>query len=228
MGINKRSPRGSTLMFVIVVFTFIMLLTVGLMTVTIASHKNAIYQKEKRQAYFSAKSIVDTCVSYITDDTKSYSEQKELIGIGGNLIDKTSDEVEIRDAQGGIWRSHVDVSATVEGGVPKVKVVGTAKNSNNGVEGTVTAIIREDVSTETSNLVVHSNIDLNIRDQLEIVDILSKGGEVRAIVNSDLSAKTIQSHGVINIQSVNGKLITGDIISGVNNGILEETGVLLP
>lgn len=203
-------------MLVIIVFACVLILGTGLIATTMASERNAIYQKENQQAYYAAKSVVDTFLDYLVK--LGHDDQEDLIGATGSLMNKTSDPITIQDNRSGNWECKVQIRP---GGGGKVEVVGTSYNASTGARGEVVGVVKEDMSTLTSSLISHDKINIDSTKSLSMVDIMTEGGGAKLKVNGNLSAKNIQTFGDTKIETTGtGVLSVADVITGAGPAVI--------
>ncbi|MDA3733795.1 hypothetical protein PBV87_20185 [Niameybacter massiliensis] len=133
----KRSQQGNILFVVIIVFAVVLLLGTGLLTITTATHKDAIRYVDKKQASNMAKSALEILVYYFENEPK---HAKELLPDDTfTLI--TSDKFQLKDNSDRKWENQL----TLQGiGNDQFKITAYVKldDSNKMIEDSQSVIIQ--------------------------------------------------------------------------------------
>lgn len=207
MNKERYSKRGNTLLVVVCIFAVILIIGTALLGTVSTSHKYAIKQKDSQQAYYAAKSSVDSLLSHITN--KPLAEQNTLITM---LNGKTSDKIPFRDDQGREWACYVSVNKVGD----LVRVTGTSDNSR-GTKGKIVGEMKKETSSNTSRLISHRNVVIDSSQNIDMVEVTTEGGEVNMKTAGQLSVDLINSHSWVKLEA-GGALSVGNILTKQASG----------
>lgn len=203
---KRHSTKGNILLVVVCVFAVILIMGTALLRTVSMSHKYSIRQKEKQQAYYAAKSVLDSLLVHIT--TKSLAEQNSLIN---KLHKQESEEILFKDDQGKEWRCYIEV----EKGADLVKITSRAKDSQ-GIQGQIVGELKKETNADRSSIISHKSITIDSTQSIEMVEITTATGEGNIDINTvgDLSLDKVNApQGWVKLKA-SGSLSVGDIFAG--------------